>query len=136
MRLWGHVRRVLDLSEVGGRGNSVTAREMLDRGAERIRGDLAEDPLVQAQLMRTMGEVYREMGLFAQAQPLLEQALSLQRVRLEAGRCSPPPIGRRVGMPTRSRCFCARSRCSTAFPEATLPTWGAHSTTSVSSLTA
>ena len=74
--------RVSDPSEA--RGNSVTAREILDRGAERVRVDLAAQPLVQAQLMRTMGGVYREMGLFSQAQPLLEQALSLQSARLEA----------------------------------------------------
>ena len=72
--------RVSDPSEA--RGNSVTAREILDRGAERIRGDLAADPVVQAQLMHTMGSVYREMGLFGQAQPLLEQALSLQGAHL------------------------------------------------------
>ena len=72
--------RVSDPSEA--RGNSVTAREILDRGAERIRGDLAADPIVQAQLMHTMGSVYREMGLFGQAQPLLEQALSLQGAHL------------------------------------------------------
>jgi non-specific serine/threonine protein kinase/serine/threonine-protein kinase len=69
--------RVSDPSEA--RGNSVTAREILDRGAERIRGDLAAQPLVQAQLMHTMGMVYREMGLFSQAQPLLEQAIATRR---------------------------------------------------------
>ena len=66
--------RVSDPSEA--RGNSVTAREILDRGAERIRGELASQPLVQAKLMHTMGVVYREMGLFSQAQPLLEQAIA------------------------------------------------------------
>ncbi len=64
------------------RGNQVTAREILDRGAARIRGDLATAPVVQAQLMRTMGSVYRELGLFAQAQPLLEEALVIQAARL------------------------------------------------------
>ena len=72
--------RVSDPSEA--RGNTVTAREILDRGAERIGRDLAAEPLVQAQLMRTMGSVYREMGLYAQAQPLLEGAIALQRARL------------------------------------------------------
>ncbi len=74
--------KVSDPSEA--RGNSVTAREILDRGAERIRVELTADPLVQAQLMRTMGSVYREMGLFSQSQPLLEQAIALQRARLAA----------------------------------------------------
>jgi serine/threonine protein kinase/tetratricopeptide (TPR) repeat protein len=69
--------RVSDPSEA--RGNSVTAREILDRGADRIGGELAQQPLVQAQLMRTMGVVYREMGLFAQAQPLLERSIATRR---------------------------------------------------------
>ena len=72
--------RVSDPSEA--RGNSVTAREILDRGADRIRGELAEQPLVQAQLMHTMGIVYREMGLFAQAQPLLEQSIATRRTQV------------------------------------------------------
>ena len=74
--------RVSDPSEA--RGNSVTAREILDRGAERIRGELASQPLVQAKLMHTMGVVYREMGLFSQAQPLLEQAIATRRARFAA----------------------------------------------------
>jgi eukaryotic-like serine/threonine-protein kinase len=74
--------RVSDPSEA--RGNSVTAREILDRGAERINRELAQQPLVQAQLMHTMGISYREMGLFAQAQPLLEQAIKT-RSALVAG---------------------------------------------------
>ncbi len=61
------------------RGNSVTAREILDRGADRIRTGLAAQPLVQAQMMTTIGVVYRELGLFAQAQPLLEQAVATRR---------------------------------------------------------
>ncbi len=72
--------RVSDPSEA--RGNSVTAREILDRGAERISGELAEQPLVQAQLMHTMGIVYREMGLYAQAQPLLERAIATRRTQV------------------------------------------------------
>ena len=72
--------RVSDPSEA--RGNSVTAREILDRGAERIGGELAQQPLVQAQLMHTMGIVYREMGLFSQAQPLLEQSIATRRARV------------------------------------------------------
>jgi len=72
--------KVSDPSEA--RGNSVTAREILDRGADRIRGELAAQPLVQAKLMNTMGMVYREMGLFAQAQPLLEQAIATRRAHV------------------------------------------------------
>ncbi len=74
--------RVSDPSEA--RGNTVTAREILDRGAQRIHVELADQPAVQAQLMQTMGNVYRELGLFAQAQPLLEEAVANRRRLLGA----------------------------------------------------
>lgn len=77
--------RVSDPSEA--RGNSVTAREILDRGAARIGSELGGEPQVQAQLMHTMGNVYRELGLFAQAQPLLERAVA---IRTELGGADAP----------------------------------------------
>ena len=74
--------KVSDPSEA--RGNTVTAREILDRGAEQIRTGLAGQPLVQAQLLSTMGIVYRELGLYGQAQPLLEEALATRQRLLAA----------------------------------------------------
>ena len=61
------------------RGNSITAREMLDRGAERITEELVDQPEVQAELMSTMGTVYQNLGLYEPAGPLLERALELRR---------------------------------------------------------
>jgi len=61
------------------KGNTITAREILDRGAEKIERDLKGRPLVQARLMDTMGRVYRSLGLFQQAQPLLEKGLGIRR---------------------------------------------------------
>jgi len=58
------------------RGNSITARELLDRGAEKIEGMLTEQPETRAELMDTMGDVYRKLGLYPQAELLLEQALA------------------------------------------------------------
>jgi serine/threonine protein kinase len=69
--------RVSDPGEA--RGNTITAREILDRGAKRIELELTNQPLVQAKLMHTMGRVYRSLGLQAQAQPLLEKALRIRR---------------------------------------------------------
>ena len=57
------------------RGETVSARDILDRGAERIKSDLTEQPEVQGQLMRTIGEVYRRLGLFDRAEPLLRETL-------------------------------------------------------------
>jgi len=71
--------RVSDPSEA--RGNSITAREVLDRGAQRIDKELKAEPLVQAQMMLTMGLVYRNLGLPKTAAPLLSRASDI-RVRL------------------------------------------------------
>jgi non-specific serine/threonine protein kinase/serine/threonine-protein kinase len=64
---------VSDPSEA--RGNSVTAREILDRGATEIEETLSDRPELQARLMGTMGNVYRNLGLYPEAEELLEQAL-------------------------------------------------------------
>ncbi len=58
------------------RGNTVTAREMLDKGAARIEGELAKEPAIQATLMDTLGTVYMGLGLYAQARPLLDRSVA------------------------------------------------------------
>lgn len=64
---------VSDPSEA--RGNTITAREILDRGAERIESELADEPTIQATLMDTLGSVFMSLVLYEQAKPLLEAAL-------------------------------------------------------------
>ena len=61
------------------RGRTVTAREILDRGVAEIDTTLASEPLVQADLFITMGDVYENLGLYDSAQPLLEKSLALRR---------------------------------------------------------
>ncbi len=56
-------------------GREVTAREILDAGVLRVRNDLAGQPATQAPLMRTMGRVYTELSLFAQAEPLVRESV-------------------------------------------------------------
>lgn len=69
---------VSDPSEA--RGNSVTAREVLDAAVEDIDTNLAEQPEVQASLKQTMANVYMKLGLFEDATALAESALELRRV--------------------------------------------------------
>lgn len=74
---------LFEVSDPGeARGNSVTARELLDKGAERIGGDLIDRPLVATQLMRVMGNVYVSLGLYDDAAPLLEAALTRREAAL------------------------------------------------------
>jgi serine/threonine protein kinase/Tfp pilus assembly protein PilF len=61
------------------RSNTVTAREILDRGSNKVRNELAAQPLVQARLMDTLGQVYSSLGLYDQALPLLESCLVTER---------------------------------------------------------
>jgi len=68
--------KVSDPSEA--RGNSITAREILDNASKEIETGLAKDPETQAQLMDVMGDVYKSLGLYPRAQPLLERALYVQ----------------------------------------------------------
>ena len=68
---------VADPSEA--RGNSITAREIMDKGAARIDKELTAQPAIQATLMETMGAVYTSLGLYDQAVSLLASALEKRR---------------------------------------------------------
>src|SRR5918995_3446287 len=68
---------VADPSEA--RGNSITAREIMDKGAARIHKELTAQPAIQATLMETMGTVYTSLGLYKQAAKLLSSALDKRR---------------------------------------------------------
>jgi tetratricopeptide (TPR) repeat protein len=69
--------KISDPSEA--RGNTVTAREMLDKGAARIDRDLAKQPAIRATLMDTVGTVYMGLGLYGQARRSLDGALAARR---------------------------------------------------------
>lgn len=68
--------KVSDPSEA--RGNSVTAREILDRASKEIDAGLGKDPQVQAQMMDVMGLVYQNLGLYPRAQTLVEKAIVIK----------------------------------------------------------
>jgi serine/threonine protein kinase/Tfp pilus assembly protein PilF len=66
--------KVSDPSEA--RGNSITARELLDKASKEIDTGLAKDPQLQVRLMGTMGEVYTNLGLYSKAQETFEGAVA------------------------------------------------------------
>jgi eukaryotic-like serine/threonine-protein kinase len=55
-------------------GDRVTARELLDRGHERIQHDLADQPRLRAEMLLTLGSLYRQLGQLPQAENLLDEA--------------------------------------------------------------
>jgi Tfp pilus assembly protein PilF len=61
------------------RGNSVTVREVLDRGARDIGRGLDREPRMRADLLTAMGEAYTGLGLFGPARKLLAQAQADQQ---------------------------------------------------------
>jgi eukaryotic-like serine/threonine-protein kinase len=77
-RVTGFLVDLFEVSSPGeARGSTVTAREILDRGAARIDTELGAQPLVQARLKNVIGTVYHQLGLYGQAVPLLESAAAV-----------------------------------------------------------
>ncbi|HPF70000.1 MAG TPA: serine/threonine-protein kinase [Candidatus Krumholzibacteria bacterium] len=58
-------------------GDTLTARQLLDRGSERLAASLDDQPAVRAALLRTMGESYLNLGLLDRADSLLHAAYDL-----------------------------------------------------------
>jgi tetratricopeptide (TPR) repeat protein len=69
--------RVADPGEA--RGNTITAREILDNASRDIDAGLGKDPELQAQMMGLMGQVYGNLGLYPRAHALLARAVDLRR---------------------------------------------------------
>ena len=57
------------------RGNSVTAREILDKASNDMGTGLAKDPEVQSQMMQVMATTYQNLGLYPRAHELAKRAL-------------------------------------------------------------
>jgi serine/threonine protein kinase/tetratricopeptide (TPR) repeat protein len=68
---------VSDPSEA--RGSTVTAREVLDVGVEKISKQLEGEPEARATLLSAMGRVYRSLGLYDRAKQLLTEAMRVRR---------------------------------------------------------
>jgi len=61
-------------------GKEPTAKDLLDRGAEKISGNVGLQPEVRAQLLESIGLAYRRQGLSERAIPLFEQAVAIRRL--------------------------------------------------------
>ena len=58
--------------------DSVTARDLLDRGLQRA-SELSAQPELQAQMLDAIGRIYNQLGDYAHARPVLENALAIRR---------------------------------------------------------
>jgi serine/threonine-protein kinase len=79
-RVTAFLQEIFEVSDPGhSPGEIITAREILERGAHRIRRELTAQPEDRATMMAAIGNVSRGLGLYEQARPLLEEALTLRR---------------------------------------------------------
>jgi tetratricopeptide (TPR) repeat protein len=60
-------------------GRMITARELLDAGAERLNATLVSAPDIKARLSERIGNAYRQLGEYDRAAPLLERAVAQYR---------------------------------------------------------
>jgi non-specific serine/threonine protein kinase/serine/threonine-protein kinase len=68
-----------DLNPITMRGGASTPAEILDRAVERVELELVASPLIQARLMTTLGHVFKDLGRYEKARPLLERAAEIRR---------------------------------------------------------
>jgi serine/threonine-protein kinase len=59
------------------KGEAITARELLDRGARRVDSEFAQQNELRAQLKHTIGRLYLKLGLLDRAQNELSESLAL-----------------------------------------------------------
>ena len=60
-------------------GPEITAKEVVDQSADRLRDSLHEDPKIRALLLDKIGNVYLSLTLPSEAAPLIEESLKLRR---------------------------------------------------------
>jgi serine/threonine protein kinase/tetratricopeptide (TPR) repeat protein len=56
-----------------------TVRGLLDVGAERVEKELIGQPELQTEMLTFIGRIYRRLGVYDKAQPLLEHAIAIGR---------------------------------------------------------
>jgi len=95
-RIQGFLVDLFAVSDPGeARGSTITAREVLDRGAERVRHDLSAEPEARADLMEAIADVYNRLGLNDPAASLATEALAFRR---QAGPRDPQALARTLNL--------------------------------------
>ena len=60
-------------------GDTVTARELVEWGVERVGSEFSDRPVVQARLYGVMGDAFRNLGLLDEATAAYEEGISTAR---------------------------------------------------------
>jgi len=61
------------------RGTIVEVTDMLERGEQKIRRTLADEPEVHAHLLHVLGVIYLKYGIYEKAESLLQEALESRK---------------------------------------------------------
>jgi len=72
-----NIFRVSDPSEA--RGNTITAREILDKSSQQIESELGQDAEIRSQMMQVMARTYLNLGLYSRAHDLAQRALDIRQ---------------------------------------------------------
>jgi len=67
------------------RGETITAREILEAGTQRLSSQLLDQPLVRAEFLDTVGGIHYQLGLDQRSIELLREALEARRKTLSPG---------------------------------------------------
>jgi serine/threonine-protein kinase len=67
-----------------GRGSSITARELLDQGTDKVLHQLDRQPETQGTLLATLGRLYAQLGLYDKAIEVLRKSVAVERRRGDA----------------------------------------------------
>lgn len=70
---------------VQSRGETITARELLERGSRRVERELSAQPAVQAEMTAVMGRVYTSLGRYDRAEEHARRALARRKELYPAG---------------------------------------------------
>ena len=72
---------LFEAGENNASADTLTAQDLLNRGLERTE-ELADQPLIQAQMLAAIGRAQERLGYYAGADSLFQQALALRRQHL------------------------------------------------------
>ena len=71
---------VLGTADPMGTGTGqLTSRDLLDESVRRMDRELAEQPEIKAALLARVGQIYRNLGVYDEAERRLEESLALRR---------------------------------------------------------
>ncbi|HEX4167876.1 MAG TPA: serine/threonine-protein kinase [Bryobacteraceae bacterium] len=93
------------------RGHELTARNLLDRGAERVDRELKSEPQVRISLLTTMAEAYKDLGDYDRGLALLKPLFSGSGVLQQAS-----PLEQAAAMEAEGTLYRMKSEYKTAEP--------------------